>query len=228
MIGKKPVIAIILARGGSKRIPGKNVRLFGDKPMIVWTLEAAQKAKTVDRVILSSDDDEIMDVVRKWGGEVPFRRPSELASDEASSADAIMHALNELEIDDGYFVLLQPTSPLRTADDIDQCMYCCFYKNVPLCQSVTHIGFPASWLVSVDQDEYLQKVGFDPDVDLFRPNGAVYVADVKWFKQHQSFWAEGQTISYEMPFIRSVDIDTENDFQIAEALLHSKPFNECF
>ncbi|MDV7340806.1 acylneuraminate cytidylyltransferase family protein [Terasakiella sp. A23] len=227
MIDNKPVIAIVLARGGSKRLPGKNIKQFGDKPLIVWTLQAAQNAKTIDRVILSSDDQDIMDTFRKAGGEVPFRRPDALASDDASSADAVLHALEELNIETGYLVLLQPTSPLRNAQDIDNCVTMCVEKAAPLCESVTALGFPASWLFSQNPDGYLQKIGLADDKPLLRPNGAVYVADVAWFKKHQAFWSEGQTAAYEIPFARSIDIDTESDFQIAQAFLHSHLFNEC-
>jgi len=118
MFRNKPVLGIITARGGSKRIPRKNLIDFKGKPLIYWTIAVAQENQYIDRLIVSTDDNEIAAFSRSYGAETPFKRPKALATDDALSVDVIIHALTELDFD-GYFVLLQPTSPLRTSSDID-------------------------------------------------------------------------------------------------------------
>ena len=123
MIGQQRLLAIIPARGGSKRLPGKNIMDLAGKPLIAWTIEAALNSKYIDRVVVSTDDQEISNVSIKYGVEVPFLRPKSLATDDASSIDTIINVLGEIKIIDQhyeYIVLLQPTSPLRTEIDIDK------------------------------------------------------------------------------------------------------------
>ena len=112
------VLAVIPARGGSKGLVRKNILDLAGIPLIAWTIEAAKRSKYIDRVVLSSDDDEIMAVAKHYGCEVPFRRPSALASDDAASLDVLFHAIEKVPGYD-YVILLQPTSPLRTFTDID-------------------------------------------------------------------------------------------------------------
>ena len=118
MIGNRKVLAVIPARGGSKALPGKNILTINGRPLIDWSIAAARGSRFVDRVVLSSDDDAIMAAAAACGCEVPFRRPTDLATDAASTIDVVLHALDALP---GYDVVmvLQPTSPLRTAGDID-------------------------------------------------------------------------------------------------------------
>src|SRR5262245_25182815 len=125
MIDAKRVLGLITARGGSKGVPRKNVRPLGGKPLLAWTIEAARNAPVIDRLILSSDDAEIIEVARAWGCEVPFVRPPELATDTADSVEVVRHALSTLGEDYDYVVLLQPTSPLRTGEDIENCVRLC-------------------------------------------------------------------------------------------------------
>ena len=112
------ILAVITARGGSKGLVRKNILDLAGMPLIAWTIQAAKQSKYINRVVLSSDDDEIMTVAEKYGCEVPFRRPAMLASDDASSLDVLFHAIGEVSGYD-YVILLQPTSPLRTSTDID-------------------------------------------------------------------------------------------------------------
>ncbi|MEH2097772.1 acylneuraminate cytidylyltransferase family protein, partial [Nostoc sp.] len=121
MIHGKKVLAIIPARGGSKAVPRKNIREIGGKPLIAWTIEEAKKSQYIDRLILSSEDDEIISIAQKWGCEIAFKRPVELAQDDTPGIAPVLHALNQLPIYD-YVVLLQPTSPLRQVIDIDGCI----------------------------------------------------------------------------------------------------------
>ena len=216
MIDGKPVLGVILARGGSKRLPGKNVRAMCGKPMIAWTIEAALASKTIDRLVLSSDDDEIMEAARAEGCEVPFRRPAELAGDEVTSADAVYHALRTLGIDEGYLVLLQPTSPLRTAQDIDSCVEHCCDEQASTCATVNRLPFPPEWLVTLDRQGRVTSPVRDTAHPLYVPNGAVYVVEVPWFLEHRKFWVEGVTVGHETLQERSIDVDTLEDFELAE------------
>ena len=123
MIGQQRLLAIIPARGGSKRLPRKNILDLSGKPLIAWTIEAALNSKYIDRIVVSTDDQEIANISIKHGAEVPFLRPKSLATDDASSIDTVINVLGEIEIIDQhyeYIVLLQPTSPLRTEIDIDK------------------------------------------------------------------------------------------------------------
>lgn len=115
------ILAIIPARGGSKGVPRKNIRELAGKPLIAWTIEEAKKSKYIDRLILSTEDDEIIEVAKQYGCEVPFKRPIELAQDDTPGIDPVLHAIEQCPGYD-YVVLLQPTSPLRTVDDIDGCI----------------------------------------------------------------------------------------------------------
>ena len=113
------VLGVITARGGSKRVKRKNVKLLKDKPLIAWTIEAAQKSRFFNRLILSSEDEEIIQIALDYGLEVPFVRPEELATDEASSLDVVLHAVKNIDFIPDIVVILEPTSPMRTTEDID-------------------------------------------------------------------------------------------------------------
>lgn len=224
MIQGKKVLGIIPARGGSKGIPGKNIRTVAGKPLIAWTIEAANRSKYLDRLILSSDDAEIIQVAKEWGVEVPFVRPTELARDDTPGIAPVLHAVKELPGYD-YVVLLQPTSPLRMAEDIDQCIEICLQMQAPACVSVTIPEKNPYWMYSVGEDKRLRPL-FDADTNARRQdlpsvhalNGAVYVVETGWLEQHKAFITE-KTVASVMPRERSVDIDTEWDIQFTTFLL---------
>ena len=134
MIDNKRVLAIIPARGGSKGVPRKNIRNLAGKPLIAWTIKEGKKSKYIDRLILSSEDSEIIEIAKAYGCDVPFVRPEELAKDNTSGVEPVLHAVSKLE---GYdiVVLLQPTSPLRTVTDIDKCIEKCIFEKAYLCLS---------------------------------------------------------------------------------------------
>ncbi|HET9913914.1 MAG TPA: acylneuraminate cytidylyltransferase family protein, partial [Anaerolineales bacterium] len=117
------IIGLIPARGGSKTIPHKNIKPLVGKPLIAWTIEAAKKCRALSRVIVSTDDAQIAEVAQQWGAEVPFLRPAELAGDATSSLAVVLHLIQWLKKHDGavpeYILLLQPTSPFRTTEDLD-------------------------------------------------------------------------------------------------------------
>jgi CMP-N,N'-diacetyllegionaminic acid synthase len=218
------VLAVITARGGSKGIPRKNVRLAGGRPLIAWTVEAALSAHCVDRVILSTDDSEIADVARSFGCDVPFMRPDPLATDDARSIDVVLHALDSVGETFEWVVLLQPTSPMRVADDIDGAVRLCHDGGSDFCVGVTALEEPLAWVFSIERGNVLAGLGIDnisrrQDASpLVRLNGAVYVARTKALRVAKTFITPA-TLGYEMPRDRSIDIDDETDLQIADALL---------
>lgn len=229
LLRRKKVLALITARGGSKGLPRKNLLPACGRPLIAWTIGAAAEAEFVNRVVVSTDDDEIMEAARAWGGDVPFRRPSALASDTASSIDVVLHALDQLPGFD-YVVLLQPTSPLRTAADIDAALKLAAASGAPSCVSVCEASQSPYWMYQLDNDGKLTPV-LDSPLSLSRrqdlppvyvPNGAIYVARVDWLRRTRSFLGGG-SIAYPMPVERSLDIDTLEDFeQLNRTVNHRK------
>lgn len=221
MIAGKKVLAVIPARGGSKRVPRKNVRDVGGKPLIAWTIEVAHQSQYIDRCVLSSDDDEIMAVAKTYGCDVPFRRPDALAQDETPGVQPIVHALEALPGYD-YVVLLQPTSPLRSVADVDGAIRLCHAKRAPACVSVTESAKSPYWMYTMDSAQQLLPLLSPPAVPDNRPivvlNGAVYVSDCTWLLRQRTF-VTAETIAYPMPPARSVDVDTELDLAMAEFML---------
>lgn len=224
MIGELRVLALISARGGSKRVPRKNVRELAGKPLIAWTIEAARGSHYVDRVVLSSEDDEIMRVAKGLGCEVPFVRPAELATDAAPGIAPVLDALARLP-GYGLVVLLQPTSPLRSAADIDACIEACVRLKAPACVSVTSNAKSPYWVYAVGADQKLVALLKSPPPERAQPlhilNGAVYVARTEWLQQHRDF-VGADTVAHVMPAERSVDIDDEIDFAFAQFLIERK------
>ncbi len=213
------VLALITARGGSKGLPRKNVLPAGGKPLIAWTVEAAISAKCVDRVVLSSDDDEIMAAAKAAGCDVPFCRPPYLASDMASSIDVVLHALDQLPRYD-YVILLQPTSPLRTAADIDAAFELMLEKSAPSCVSICEADQSPYWMYRLSNDGKLQGLLTTENATrrqdlppVYILNGAIYIARTEWLRSTKSF-LNSATIAYEMPKERSLDIDNADDFNL--------------
>ena len=231
MFDGKRVLGIIPARGGSKGVPGKNIRTLGGKPLIAWTIEAAGKSKFLDAFVLSSDDEQIIAVAKEWGCPVPFVRPAALAQDDTTSVDVMLHALKELPGYD-YLVMLQPTSPFRLPEDIDNCIATCIAKNVASCVSITEVDKSPYWMFSVDGDDTMTPIMPGENKLYYRRqnlpkvyvlNGAVYVARCSTFLERLKFVA-ADTLGYQMPKERSVDIDTELDFLSCEfALNNARP-----
>lgn len=223
------VIALIPARGGSKRLPRKNLLPLAGKPLLAWTVEAARAARRVDRVILSTDDAEIAAVGRAHGAETPFIRPAELASDEAGTLDVMLHALRMLAAADetcDLLVVLQPTSPLRSAADIDAAVALLRNKTADAVISVCETEHPPEWSNTLPDD--LSMAGFfRPGIrtrrsqDLprtFRLNGAIYVYSARRLLHSGSLDMDDNCFAYLMPRERSIDIDDALDFELAQLL----------
>jgi CMP-N,N'-diacetyllegionaminic acid synthase len=219
MIGAATVLAIVTARGGSKGLPGKHLREAGGKPLIDYTIAAARQARAVDRLVLSTDDERIADAARRAGCEVPFMRSAALARDDTPSIDVILDTLDRLPPYD-IVVLLQPTSPLRSAQDIDAACDAVALGGAPSCVSVTEAEQSPYWMYALEADRRLRALLPAPATASRRQdlpaayvlNGAVYAARTAWLRQHRSFLAES-TVAHLMPRRRSIDIDTLEDFE---------------
>lgn len=225
MFKKKKILAIIPARGGSKGLPRKNIRLAGGKPLIAWMIEAAKKSKYIDRLILSSDDDQIIDVARTYKCEVPFVRPLSLAQDKSLTSDAIVHALNKIPGYD-YVMVLQPTSPLTETSDIDGCIEFCINSKAKSTVSVTEPNKSPYWMFNLDEEKklvpLLGKKYFNmrrQDLPIiYMPTGAVYIAEIDWFLKKRSFYSNSTT-GYIISKERSLDIDSELDLKQFESIV---------
>ena len=179
------VLGVILARGGSKRVPGKNLRLLANQSLLVWAIGCGMCCEEIDDLVVSSDDEAILDEARRY---VPtIRRPPEMATDEASPYPAMLHALDETGSYD-LLCLLQPTSPFRAVEDVTACIEMCALGDFPAVASA--------------------------EDGVIAPNGAVYVAWTDWLRDGGNF--DGPAVGrYYMPEWRSLDIDTEADFDRA-------------
>ncbi len=181
MYRNKKILAMIPARGGSKEIPGKNIRLVAGKPLIAWTIEAAAASRYVDRVIVSTDDRLIAETAEGCGAEVPFLRPAELASDDAPIEAPALHAIENLPGYD-YLATLQPTTPLRGAETLDACIAYALDRNASACASMTEPAHKPYWMYRIREDRTIEPLMKDkyPSRQLFPKyhtlNGAIYLA----------------------------------------------------
>lgn len=226
-------LAIIPARGGSKRIPRKNLREVDGRPLIAHTIHQVNSSRKIDRAVVSTDDEEIAEVASNYGGDVPFERPTELAADTASVAGTITHALEWVSREDCRYdqlCSLQVTSPLRTAGDIDNALTRLEGSDAESCVSISKFITPPQWAVTPDSDGFLSAY-FDQDVlwvdepdrsqeihTLFHPNGAIYAATTAAWRDHESFYTP-RTIGYQMPPERSFDIDEPWELDIVRAIM---------
>lgn len=235
MINGKRVIAIIPARGGSKGLPGKNIKELCGKPLIAWSIEAGLASQYIDEVMVTTDSDEIAGIARDFGATVPFIRPAELASDTATSFDTVKHAIDfyqdELNKTFDYIVLLEPTSPLRDKNDIDKSIEQLLSNPnamaiVGICK--TESQNPA-FLVKKNNHDFL--VGYEnkdmkvlrrQDInDVFFFEGSVYVSQIDALLHKKTFYHE-HTVGYIVPKWKSFEIDDIDDFIMVEALLSFK------
>ena len=225
----KTFLAVIPARGGSKGVPRKNIRPLAGKPLIAWTIDVAKQSAYLDRCIVSTEDAEIAAIAQKYGGDVPFMRPAELAADDTPGYLPIFHAMDNLPPYD-YVVTLQVTSPLRIAADIDRAIEICVDNDAPSCVSVTEAEHSPYWMYELDERGIMQpliKIPFEQSYQrqklpkVHRLNGAMYVSKYDFARANQGSLGEG-VMAYVMPGERSHDIDSETDFRICEMLMQEK------
>lgn len=229
MLGCKKVLAIIPARGGSKGLPGKNLKTLGEKPLIAWTIESALISKLIDKTIVSTDCQEIAAVSKTFGAEVPFIRPDWLSTDEAETAGVVLHTLNSVSEHFDIIVLLQPTSPFRNSGHIDEALKT--YKNLKAQSLVSICESHKSpyWMFSSEDDGTLVPVirgkkQFSRRQELPKTyclNGAIYIVDVELFLDNAEFVYDDSK-SYLMDHESSFDIDNLMDLKQAQLVLDEK------
>lgn len=232
MFNGKRILATIPARGGSKGLPGKNIRSLAGKPLIAWSIEAAFGSRYLDKVLVSTDSPEIAETAGRFHAEVPFLRPAHLATDEAKGLDAVLHAIQWLENHGESYdlvMILQPTSPLRTVRDIDRAIELFFQKNASAIVSVCPCDHHPWWSNRLPENGNMGRF-LRPEVlganrqelpEFYRLNGAIYLADIHLLKETDSFYGD-RTFAHVMEAQNSVDIDTLLDFKLAELLLTEK------
>lgn len=230
MIDNKRVLAIIPARGGSKRVPRKNILDLASKPLIVWTIDAALKSEYIDRVVVSTDDKEIAEISKKNGADVPFMRPVELASDSATSIDAVRHAIKALESLNEYYdylILLQPTSPLRTEKYIDDAIELLIEKKAECIVSICEVDHPVEWTGILPESQSMNNF-FPKELQgkrsqdfqtRYRINGAIYIVNIKQALEQKSLILNELIYGFIMQRKDSIDIDEYIDFKIAEVIM---------
>lgn len=222
------VLGLIPARGGSKGIPRKNIKSIAGKPLIAWTIESALKSALLSAVVVSTDDLEIGEVARRYGAATPFVRPTELAQDDTPGVAPVLHALGQIPDFDAV-LLMQPTSPLRTAEDIDACIGFAMEAAAGCVVSVTLSSQHPQWMYRLDAGRRLQPVVAAAHVTrrqdlppVYSANGALYFARSGWLQHHRTF-ITAETLGYVMPGDRSIDLDSALDWKLAELLLKERP-----
>jgi CMP-N,N'-diacetyllegionaminic acid synthase len=223
------ILGIILARGGSKRLPGKNVKLLGSRPLIAWTLQTASKSGVFDEMLVSTDDEGIAKVAREWGGSVPWLRPIELASDTSTSIDAILHALEWFEEMHGTVdgvMLLQPTSPFRSVESIQRAVKLFSTNNLPSVVSVSPANEHPAWCFRIEDglmkpmQSWKTVASRSQDLTpIYVLNGMIYIATPQFLRQNRSFLSEETSPLVITDPAEALDIDTEWDWRIAEQLI---------
>jgi len=226
VINDKSILVIIPARGGSKGIPRKNIRDLNGKPLIAYTIEEAKKSRYIDRIVVSTEDEEIAEISKKYGVEVPYLRPLELSEDNSPTIDCVIHMINWLKEKENYvpdyLCLLQCTSPLRTHEDIDGTVEKAITLNMDGAVSVCEAEVNPYWtnVFEGDRLKYFIEEGKQitrrqdlPKV--YRLNGAVYLIKTSILLHQKTFTTENIT-GYIMSSESSVDIDNEIDFKFAE------------
>ena len=236
----KKFLSIILARGGSKGIKNKNIKKLGKLPLIAWTIKEALKSKKNLTVYLSTDSKKIASIGKKYGAKIPFIRPKKFAKDISSSVDAIEHAINffkKKNLNFDYVLLLEPTSPLRTYQDIDRAINKITSKNYDSLVSVSKLeAFHPSFLYEQNKKGYLsplRKTGSPlrktgkkyirrQDLEtIYFLEGSIYISKVATLMKKRTF-CHDKTIPFIMPKWKSIEIDDKLDLVMAEAIIKKK------
>ena len=216
-------VALIPARGGSKGIKRKNIKEFCGLPLIAWTIKSALNSKKIDRVIVSTEDEEIAQIAKKFGAEVPFKRPNELCGDKVPNVANVLHLLEEVKKAEDV-LLLQPTSPLRETRDIDGIINFRNENKAESAFSLTLCENHPSWMSTIDENHkaipIVPKEEATCRQDLSKVyilNGALYLGTREFFLREKSLFNK-DSLGFIMPKSRSIDIDTLDDWKWAEIL----------
>lgn len=231
---KDKILAIIPARSGSKGLPNKNIKKIKDKPMIAYTIEAAIRSDICETIIVSTDSVEYANIAKSFGAEVPFLREENLSKDSSKISDTIIDILKKYEKSGkffDYFILLQPTSPLRDEKEIVNAYNLLKEKNANSIIGVCEVEHSPLWMGNLDISLSMDK--FIKDIDknrqelkkYYRINGAIYLSKVEYYKKYKNFYGKN-SFAYIMDKEKSVDIDTILDFKFAEFLMDLKKNKE--
>tara|TARA_B100000035_G_scaffold302751_1_gene300669 strand:- start:191 stop:877 length:687 start_codon:yes stop_codon:yes gene_type:complete len=221
----KTFLGIIPARGGSKRLPKKNVLNLCGKPLVAWSIEAGLNSSYLDMLVVSSDDDQILDIASHSRVHT-LKRPDELATDVASTFDTLKHVLDKIEKHD-YVVLLQPTSPLRTENHIDDAIEFLEAREADAIVSVCEADHNPSWCGTLDdslsmkgflKDEFTNKRSQDLE-KFYKLNGAIYICKVDKLLEEKKLILKDKVYAFIMDRKSSIDIDEQIDFKIAESIM---------
>jgi len=232
MLDKFHVTALIPARGGSKRLPRKNVKILGDKPLIAWSIEVAKASKYIDRVIVSTDDEEIKKISEQYGAEVPFLRPEYLSNDHASSFDVVKHTIDFLGLNKSneLIVLLQPTSPLRLVSELDTALEFFIAKNAKGVVSISETEHSPMWSNTLPENGCMADF-IRPEVQgkrsqdlptFFRLNGSIYIYETLALVKKNKLFYDENVYGFQTSLETAVDIDTGLDFLIADTIMSNR------
>jgi len=233
MFRNKKVLSVIPARSGSKRLPGKNNHVIAGKPLIVWTLEASLGSGIVDRTVVSTDDCSVIETIDQHGFSDFLRRPDSLATDDASMTSVlidVIHTLSDQGEHFGYLILLQPTSPLRSAEHIQQAFDLVKNTNAVGVVSVCLTEHPKEWTGKIREDGFLDTFFRETRLEVqsqelgesYQINGAIYIVPVEQFLEYGSLFLPEGMVALVMDRSESIDIDYDHDFQFAEWLLQNQ------
>lgn len=226
-------LAVIPARGGSKRLSNKNIQLLGGKPLVAWTIEAANNAQVFDEIIVSTDSFKIAEIAQFYGAKIPFMRPEELAKDETTSVEVLLHTLKHyqsLGYSFDYVALLQPTSPFRTGAMINEAISLLQKQEADAIISVCECEHNPLWTNTLPDDHslrdflnpvYINKRSQDLPI-YYRLNGAIYLCKVERVLSEKKLLIDDRIYAYIMSQEDSIDIDTPLDFLFAQLILQQK------
>jgi len=228
MYNNQTFLAIIPARSGSKGLPNKNIKIMNHKPLMAHTIEACRKSSIFDEIIVSTDSIEYVKIAQDYGVSVPFLRPDELATDKATTIDVILHVLKKMKESEktfDYFMLLQPTSPLRNEKHILECTKLLFDRSVDSVISICKLEHPTYLNVKLDNRGYMDTFFRDKKQirrqempQEYRINGAIYLTHTDYFLKNGSFYG-GKIVPFIMDGLDSIDIDDEFQFRLAEYVM---------
>ena len=229
----KSFLAVIPARGGSKGLPGKNIKPLLGQPLIAWSIESGLKSTYIDKVIVSTDDQEIADISKRYGANVPFIRPSKLASDISKTFDVLKHAIEYHKQESfDYIVLLEPTSPLRESKDIDLSIKSLINSNA---DSIVGVGKTEdqnpAFLVNMDNDGFisgyenkLMTVKRRQDIsNVYFFEGSIYISKISSLLENKTFYHK-KTIGYQFPKYKTLEVDDMDDYIMIEAIMKHKGY----
>jgi CMP-N,N'-diacetyllegionaminic acid synthase len=237
MYKNRKILGVIGARGGSKGLPGKNIKICAGKPLIQWTIEAGQECSYIDEVAVSTDDIEISEIASRLGATVPYIRPAHLATDTATIDAVILDLVRELKLSDktfDYIVLLQPTSPLRTSKHIDAAIESYFERATSIEETLVSVAKApqkSMWLMEKQNNDYIhfcfeqgkKKRQRQAGPVYYLPNGAIYLMPIQQIEN--GFYGE-QTLAFIMDEFVSIDVDDVNDFELAQQRLNATMKND--